>query len=237
MGVLQTTVAELVTVKEHQRKSNRLRKGWEIKTDDSRSSSIYNHAVRLVSRVRSRKRLLLTNNLTTNRSILGPMLGGALAQPCINYPSIFHSGTIFERFPYLLPNLVCFTLVVFGFIIGCLFLEETHAEKKHRTDAGLEAGKWIVSILRPRCAGAKLSSCEKMVDLAEAQPLINDDETLPRYQTAEVTPLLARSTSSTNLQDPTDSSFITTAQVQKLAVTRTFTRPVVLNIVGYGILA
>lgn len=63
---------------------------------------------------------------------MGTALGGALARPVLRYPYIFAEGTIWERFPYLLPNLVCTSIVSFGVIIGILFLEETHAEKKHR---------------------------------------------------------------------------------------------------------
>jgi hypothetical protein len=42
---------------------------------------------------------------------------------------MFPKGTIFEKFPYLLPNFVCTVIVLCGLVIGILFLEETHAEK------------------------------------------------------------------------------------------------------------
>ena len=61
-----------------------------------------------------------------SRSILGPALGGALAQPCDSYPTLFARGSIFDRFPFLLPNLVCAIILAFGVLIGILFLEETH---------------------------------------------------------------------------------------------------------------
>ncbi|EHL03037.1 putative Uncharacterized membrane protein [Glarea lozoyensis 74030] len=117
IGVLQTTVAEMVTVKEHQ----------------PRAYTIMPFVWCL-------------------GSILGPMLGGALARPVMNYPALFAPGSIWERFPYLLPNLVCTFIVSIGVVVGILFLEETHAEKKYRRDPGLEAGKWILQ---------KISSCKK----------------------------------------------------------------------------
>ena len=73
------------------------------------------------------------------------MIGGALARPCISYPELFPSGTIWDRYPYLLPNLFSAFVVFVGVVNGILFLEETHAEKKLRRDRGLELGNWILA--------------------------------------------------------------------------------------------
>jgi len=202
IGVLQTTVAEMVTVKEHQ----------------PRAYTIMPFVWCL-------------------GSILGPTLGGALARPVTNYPSIFTKGTIWDRFPYLLPNLVCTVIVTCGVIIGILFLEETHAEKKYRRDPGLEAGKWILSKVT-RCAESKGSRCEKAADLDEVMSLLSDDEQPPGYRTTDGSPKLP-STPSPEPQEALDLN--APAQVVMLrerpAATKAFTRQVVLNIVGYGILA
>ena len=88
--------------------------------------------------------------LTLYRSILGPFVGGALARPCFSYPDLFPPGTIFEQFPFLLPNLACTSVVVLGVLVGFLFLEETHHEKKYERDVGLEMGKLIVAIFQHR---------------------------------------------------------------------------------------
>src|SRR5580700_6666036 len=143
MGVLQTTVGELVTLEEHQRMSScgvYCQMSGSI-TKVLYSSCIFHNAICLVPRVR--KLCAGVSRIfpfDTHRSILGPSLGGALAQPCISYPGIFPPGSIFERFPYLLPNLVCTVIVSCGVVIGVLFLEETHSEKKYRRDVGIEAG-------------------------------------------------------------------------------------------------
>lgn len=55
------------------------------------------------------------------RSILGPALGGALAQPCQSYPTWFPQGSLFCRFPFLLPNVVCAVILAFGVVVGILF--------------------------------------------------------------------------------------------------------------------
>ena len=60
-------------------------------------------------------------------TIIGPAVGGTLARPALNYPSVF-SGTIFAKFPYLLPNLVCSTMLVMSVIAGYFFLTETHPD-------------------------------------------------------------------------------------------------------------
>ncbi|KAJ3535887.1 hypothetical protein NM208_g2108 [Fusarium decemcellulare] len=98
-GVLQTMVAELVTVEQHQpRAYTVMPMVWCLGT------------------------------------IIGPAVGGALARPCLNYPEIFAVGSIWDRYPFLLPNLFSATIALGGTIIGFLFLEETHALKKPNPD-------------------------------------------------------------------------------------------------------
>lgn len=104
IGVLQTTVAEIVTVKEHQ----------------PRAYSIMPFVWCL-------------------GSIIGPAMGGALAQPCVNYPWLFSRNTLFDRFPFLLPNLVCIVVLICGIVVGFLFLEETHPK---RSTEGTLAVNW-----------------------------------------------------------------------------------------------
>lgn len=113
VGVLQTTVAELVTKKEHQ----------------PRAYSIMPFVWCL-------------------GSIIGPAMGGALAMPCEAYPWLFPKGTVFDAYPFLLPNLVSVVILLFGICTGFLFLEETHAQLKHeRRDVGLECGDVLLAKL------------------------------------------------------------------------------------------
>ncbi|XP_077241543.1 protein ZINC INDUCED FACILITATOR-LIKE 1-like isoform X2 [Tasmannia lanceolata] len=56
--------------------------------------------------------------------IIGPALGGFLAQPAVKYPSIFSENSLFGRFPYFLPCL-CISLVAFGVAIAIFWLPET----------------------------------------------------------------------------------------------------------------
>lgn len=157
------------------------------------------------------------------------MIGGALARPCISYPTIFSPGTIWEKYPYLLPNLFSAVAVCCGLVVGILFLEETHAGKKSRRDAGVELGKSITNWL-------STARCEGRSGKAEKQPLLEDfDEQLPAYRSTESSPKLT-SSPGTDSPEPLDlecqEPIPESAKPQK-----TFTKPVILNIVSYGILA
>jgi len=163
------------------------------------------------------------------------MLGGALARPVEEYPTLFARDTIWDRFPYLLPNLVCTLIVGFGVVIGILFLEETHAEKKYRRDPGLEAGNWILSKIW-RCAESKPSRCEKLADLDEVLALLREDEQPPGYRTTDGSPKLP-STPSPEPDEPLQLNESNILPRLKPAATKAFTKQVVLHIVGYGILA
>lgn len=59
----------------------------------------------------------------TMGSIFGPSIGGALANPAANYPSVFGSSAFFKRYPYALPNMAMSVLFTIGLITGALFLK------------------------------------------------------------------------------------------------------------------
>jgi len=80
-------------------------------------------------------------------SIIGPAVGGALADPIRQYPDIFKPGGFLEEYPYALPNLFASAVLVIGVCVGVLFLEETHAELKHERDYGRELGKKLVALV------------------------------------------------------------------------------------------
>eukprot|EP00927_Polykrikos_kofoidii_P057460 TRINITY_DN51606_c0_g1_i1.p1 TRINITY_DN51606_c0_g1~~TRINITY_DN51606_c0_g1_i1.p1 ORF type:complete len:480 (+),score=27.10 TRINITY_DN51606_c0_g1_i1:50-1441(+) len=56
---------------------------------------------------------------------IGQILGGLLVYPAQRVPSIF-AGSVFETYPYLLPNFVVASLSLLMFGIGWFSLEETH---------------------------------------------------------------------------------------------------------------
>lgn len=191
IGVLQTTVAELVTDKKHQ----------------PRAYSIMPFVWCL-------------------GSIIGPALGGALAQPCQNYPSFFPRNTIFDRYPFLLPNLVCAVVLLFGIAIGILFLEETHAEKKLQRDRGREVGKWLMA----RFAKSDIATQGKPSSQMEDSASFLFDDPPPGYQSTENSPLLS------SLKAPAAPPQ-ETPRAQNRGFMKALTPNVLYIVLGYGILA
>jgi MFS family permease len=197
MGVLQTTIAEIITVKDHQ----------------PRAYSIMPFVWCL-------------------GSIIGPTLGGALAQPCLNYPRLFLRGSIFDRFPFLLPNLVCVSFLVLGITIGILFLEETHPQKKYRRDPGLELGKWLLG--RPS-ATQDLPSTNEKGSFRALGHYDQYEDPPPAYRSHEGSP---RSSSAEDRECHQAEEDVELQQPRRgWRYSKTITKQVVFYIIGYGILA
>ncbi|CAK9882399.1 unnamed protein product [Sphagnum jensenii] len=93
--------------------------------------------------------------------ILGPALGGYLSQPALKYPDIFTKGSLFARFPYLLPSL-CNTV----FAIGVLFISFQLPETLHKHEQSQQMPPPNVSTTDPEMTD-KLSPLPN--DLIEAQ--------------------------------------------------------------------
>ena len=156
-----------------------------------------------------------------------------MAQPCKSYPLIFSRGTIFDRYPFLLPNLLCATILGCGVVVGTLFLEETHEERRHRRDWGLELGNWLLSRFEKR-----LDTLYTDKTTETEIPAFEDDEAPPGYCTVDGTPRASIS----NTQSGSLPLFELKAKLQlptkkPSGVGKAFTRPVIFNIVSFGILA
>jgi hypothetical protein len=61
---------------------------------------------------------------------VGPLIGGLLSRPAVKYPDVFPPGSLFERFPYLLPPLVSCSVTLLGLLTGFFFL--TESRKPHQ---------------------------------------------------------------------------------------------------------
>lgn len=183
---------------------------------------------------------------------IGSALGGGLADPVRSYPNIFKPGTILDRYPYLLPNLVCFFVVVFAIIIGILFLEETHEDMKEQRDYGLEMGQWIERKVKSRSWPPYSTLGDKTT--METLTLLHDGEAPPDYRSAASSPDLQATTmgspppyQSIDCETPLpDTAFESTSAAalevydsnkRSSGVWNTLTTQLMLNIVGLGILA
>ena len=198
VGVLQTTVAELVTVKEHQ----------------PRAYSIMPFVWCL-------------------GSIIGPAMGGALAMPCEAYPWLFPRDSLFERYPFLLPNLVCVLVLMSGITVGVLFLEETHAQRKNVRDCGLDCGHLISTKVFGDCQEV----CEDrkaIVPAAEEQIL---DDQPPGYRSTEGSPRITVVSRFNALPASITDVEVAAQRDVDLGASKTFNKQVIMIIIGYGILA
>jgi MFS family permease len=65
-------------------------------------------------------------------TIIGPSIGGYFAEPVQTFPSWFSDTGLFAKFPYLLPNLICSSLLLLSIIMAYFLLEETHPDKQPR---------------------------------------------------------------------------------------------------------
>lgn len=61
-------------------------------------------------------------------TIIGPCIGGTFADPHESWPNLFPKDGMFDRFPYLLPNLLCAVLLGLSIIMGAFLLVETHPD-------------------------------------------------------------------------------------------------------------
>lgn len=75
--------------------------------------------------------------------VIGPALGGYLAQPAEKYPQTFSKDSVFGRFPYLLPSLgvSLFAAIV---LISCIWLPET-IHKHGIREKGIQIVKSLAS--------------------------------------------------------------------------------------------
>lgn len=132
-----------------------------------------------------------------------------------------------SKYPYLLPNLVSACILVFGIVIGILFLEETHGVLKEKPDVGTIAGRKIIAFFKRRGRDSskfegpnRYSSPPNSPD--ESQRLLVDE----RSDEAEGYGAFNKPVSSVRKK----------AKKPPAAV-KAFTLPVIHLIISYGILA
>ncbi|KAJ4221579.1 hypothetical protein NW759_006824 [Fusarium solani] len=89
-------------------------------------------------------------------SMLGPVLGGILADPSKTLPNYFGEGAIFDfqwirDYPFALPSMLNAFFLAVSTIITVLFLEETSKERRNLYDPGLH----LASSIKHRFTGGK----------------------------------------------------------------------------------
>ena len=140
---------------------------------------------------------------------------------------MFQPGTIFDKFPFLLPNLICAVVVVISLVVGILFLEETMDDKKHRRDIGLDCGRWFLARL-----GLRLESplMRKQGYFEETLSLLVEDENPRDYQSGETAPYITCS-------EAVSEEALPQVVNEESGHCTTFTPQIMLNILSLGLLA
>lgn len=78
--------------------------------------------------------------------IVGPIMGGLLADPVTSYPLLFGDIEWLKRYPYSPPNIVS-AFILLTALIGVFFaLEETHPSLRDREDFGKKCGRKIADL-------------------------------------------------------------------------------------------
>jgi len=105
----------------------------------------------IVKEKRFQPKAFLVLPVTFNLGVLlGPVLGGWLQSPVPTFPGLFGENSVFGgangvqwmlKYPYALPNLVFFNVFVFSICLVKFGLEETHIERRHLPDPGLQLGR------------------------------------------------------------------------------------------------
>jgi MFS family permease len=76
------------------------------------------------------------NGVYTLGLIVGPSLGGLLARPAVQYPTVFASTGFFGRFPYLLPSLIGAAFALSANLGVLFFLPETLKRDQQKGASG-----------------------------------------------------------------------------------------------------
>ncbi|XP_022726147.1 protein ZINC INDUCED FACILITATOR 1-like isoform X4 [Durio zibethinus] len=113
--------------------------------------------------------------------VIGPALGGFLAQPAEKFPHIFAKESLFGRFPYFLP---CFLISLFALgvlLISCSLPETLHIHKRYDKESDEVNDELVTSTCEP-------NANEKIFSLWAVSPRKNGGLS---YSTTDVGEVLA----------------------------------------------
>ncbi|KAL6905680.1 hypothetical protein ACP4OV_003281 [Aristida adscensionis] len=103
--------------------------------------------------------------------IIGPAIGGYLAQPTEKYPKLFPANSLFGRFPYFLPCL-CISVFCSIVLISCIWLPETmHVHKLDKRED--QATKSLVAHLADSEESDEQYNCSSNRNLFKNWPFMS----------------------------------------------------------------
>lgn len=146
--------------------------------------------------------------LTIVGVVIGPILGGFLADPIASFPDVFGPGSILGgkdgvgwmiSYPYALPNIVSALFILVGALCVIFGLDETHQAIRFRPDYGRKLGRWMWRHIfrRDRSSGYGYHQLQNQDDLQDASPLLNQGEELHHPSRTSIQPSTTAATSDT----------------------------------------
>lgn len=120
--------------------------------------------------------------------VIGPILGGFLADPISSFPNVFGPGSYLggkdgvgwmTSFPYALPNIVSSMFIMSSALCVIFGLDETHLALRSKPDYGRKLGRWIWrNIFRRRgdSSAYEYHQLRNQDDLQDASPLLDRSE-------------------------------------------------------------
>lgn len=173
-------------------------------------------------------------------SVFGPSFGGFFAQPAQQYPGLFGGSWLFNKYPFLLPNLMACVFFFISVVVATLFLRETLETKRHDRDWGLVLGE---KISRPFQRGNKARRHGHHLR-RQQQHQQQQNTHRASFADAEATaPLLPKSGATVVVQQQHSSSSKGSSNNNPRQASTTprmseiFTRNVVVNLVAYTFMA
>lgn len=159
--------------------------------------------------------------------IIGPVLGGFLADPVSSFPSTFGPGSPLGgekgvswmvSFPYALPNLVSGVFILISAFGVILFLDETHEALRDKPDWGRQIGRFV----------ARHIFRSKGHSLYHYSPLHNES-TVESLEYEEAQPTTPASSQALSISEPPAKT--------NVALRSIFTRNVSLTLLTHHLLA
>ncbi|KAL8392170.1 hypothetical protein RB595_002381 [Gaeumannomyces hyphopodioides] len=168
--------------------------------------------------------LPLTFNIGT---IIGPMLGGQLADLAKAYPDVFGRIDFFVKYPFALPNIVSAFVLLCGLLSAWLCLEETLDARLDKRDYGIELGKKLARLFQ--------SSCLKRGEKGGRYSRLEQREFSPAGESVDTINMSPSSSRRSSLDDAPKRRGA--RYTQRLPFRHIFTRNVVFTLVAHFFLA
>ncbi|RFU28533.1 hypothetical protein B7463_g7809, partial [Scytalidium lignicola] len=158
-------------------------------------------------------------------TIIGPILGGLMADPAANYPSLFGGIKFLEDYPYAPPNLLSACFLCSAALAVFFGLEETLESLSNTEDIGTKLGRFFSGVYR-------------RIFSKKGQPNSDDYVAIPAADPAQGV-LVRRSSIDVELSAPPSKpkKRVAPRYKSRLPFRKIFTYNVVSTLVSHGLLA